>query len=298
MFRHVLVPLDGSALAESVMPAAAWLAARLGAEITLLHLIERDAPGSVHGDRHLVQPGEAEEYLRAMAGRLPAGARVSRHVHTAALSDVPRGIVEHARELGCDLTLLCSHGRGGLRAMLFGRIAQQVLADGRMPVLLIRPPASSGFAAERLLAPLDGDPAHERSLDVATDWVSRAGGVLRLLHVVPTVQTLSGAEAAKGRFAPGAARAWLDLAAEEGAAYLMARQAALAAAGGFKVEAALRRGDPATQIVTEAAEWPADLVVIATHGTLGARAFWAGAVGHPVIAHCRRPLLLVPAQGW
>ncbi len=63
MFKHLLVPLDGSKLAESALPVAAWLAKTLKAPITLLHVIEQDAPEEVHRDRHLTNSDEAEAYL-------------------------------------------------------------------------------------------------------------------------------------------------------------------------------------------------------------------------------------------
>ena len=53
MFKHILIPLDGSRLAETVLPAGVYLAGVLGSTVTLLHVIERDAPQEVHGERHL-----------------------------------------------------------------------------------------------------------------------------------------------------------------------------------------------------------------------------------------------------
>ena len=60
MFKHLLVPLDGSPLAEAALPAAAYLAQKLGASVTLLHVIEQDAPQEIHGERHLTDPDEAQ----------------------------------------------------------------------------------------------------------------------------------------------------------------------------------------------------------------------------------------------
>ena len=73
MFKHLLVPLDGSHLAEAALPAAAYLAEHLGASITLIHIIERDVSGEIHGDHHLTTPDEAHAYLEAVAGRSVPG---------------------------------------------------------------------------------------------------------------------------------------------------------------------------------------------------------------------------------
>ena len=63
MFKNLLVPLDGSSLAESALTVARFLALNLGASVTLLHIIERDAPAAVHSERHLTNSEEALVYL-------------------------------------------------------------------------------------------------------------------------------------------------------------------------------------------------------------------------------------------
>jgi nucleotide-binding universal stress UspA family protein len=71
--RHVLAPLDGSNLAEAVLPIARGLATSLGATITLLHVIEHDAPETIHGEPHLMTAADAEAYLGRVAEELRAG---------------------------------------------------------------------------------------------------------------------------------------------------------------------------------------------------------------------------------
>ena len=125
IFRHILVPLDGSRLAESALTTAVWLARKMDAQVTLVHIIEKNAPSEVHSDRHLVTPEEAAAYLQELS-RLPAlsGLRVETHVHTAEVGDVARSIAEHSAELAPDLIVMCTHGKGGARRLLFGVIAQ------------------------------------------------------------------------------------------------------------------------------------------------------------------------------
>ena len=140
MFKHILVPLDGSHLAEAALPAAAYLAQKLQVPITLAHVIERDAPSKIHGEPHLANETEACAYLDRVAARaFPTELRVKCHVHTSAVSDVARSLVDHAGEFGADLIVMCTHGRGGLRDWLTGTLAQQVLSLGTTPVLLIHP---------------------------------------------------------------------------------------------------------------------------------------------------------------
>src|SRR5687768_6738885 len=123
--HRILVPLDGSALAEAVLPFAMGLAARAGASITLLHVIEQKAPDTVHGQRHLKREEDAAAYLADVAaGCTAAGVTVDTHVHNPAIADVAASIAEHAAELGADLIAIATHGSSGMRGLLMGDIAQ------------------------------------------------------------------------------------------------------------------------------------------------------------------------------
>ncbi len=302
MFKHILVPLDGSAPAEAALPAAAFLAARCGARITLLHIIERDAPASIHGARHLSQPAEATAYLDEIRCRaFPESAQVACHVHEAAMADVAQGVVAHESELAPDLIVMCAHGRRDLHEKIFGRIAQQVVGLGRVPVLLLRPPQAgpAQFACRTILVPEDGQPEHEIGLQLATDLARATGAKLELLFVVPTAATLSGSDAVSSQLLPSATRIMLDLAERGAREHLHQHLTALvggAASPALRAAAQVLRGDPAREVVAAAEKLDADLVVLATHGKAGSEAFWSGSVAAKIIRDCARPLLLVPAQ--
>ena len=302
MFKHLLVPLDGSLPAEAALPVAAFLADKLGAHVTLLHIIERGAPATVHGARHLRQRDEACAYLDEIRQRaFPPNATVLCHVHEAAFADVARGVVEHESELAPDLIVLCAHGSRGLRERIFGRIAQQVVGLGRVPVLLIRPPTGgvAAFDCRAILVPEDGRPEHEIGLQVAADLARPTGAQLNLLFVVPTAATLAGTDAATSQLLPGSTRIMLDLAERGARAHLQQHVAALvggAFSPALSVAAHVLRGDPAREVCALAEKLNADLVVLATHGKAGAAAFWSGSVAAKVIRDCPRPLLLVPAH--
>jgi nucleotide-binding universal stress UspA family protein len=299
MFKHILVPLDGSDLAESVLPAAEYLARVLHARVTLIHIIERDAAPTVHGQRHLTRVDEAEPYLEEIGRQaFPPEVPVGRHVHTAATSHVARGIVEHQHELTPDLIVMCTHGRGGLRGLLYGSIAQQVVGSGRTPVLLLRPESAAArptFLCRSLLAPTDGDPRHEQGLSVAAGLARATEARLHLLSVVPTYGTLSGRHATTGRFMPGTTQAVLELAEQSLQSYLH-KQVSRFRTQGVPATARVCRGDPASAIVEAAETCDADLIVFGTHGKSGTQAFWANSVGAKVLAQTIRPLLLVPVR--
>ena len=299
MFKHILLPLDGSALAESVLPAAVYLARVFGAKITLVHIIEKDGQAVVHGERHLTQPAEAEAYLAQIRQRAFAPeTAVSLHIHESAMQDVAQGIVEHQDELAPDLIVMCSHGRGGFRDLVFGSIAQQVITSGRVPVLLVRPQAADGqksFECRSILAPTDGRPHHEAGLLTAAFLAQATHARLNLIAVAPTLETLAGRQAATGRFMPGATRTMLEIVEDELRSYL-GGMAERFQAEGVAVSALVGRGDPAALIARNAETTHADLIVFATHGKAGTKAFWAHSIGAKVLAQTARPVLMVPIR--
>jgi len=299
MFKHLLVPLDGSRLAEAALPAAAALTGALGARVTLIHVIERSAPQRVHGEPHLSDPAEASAYLNEVAARaFPSVVRVEQHIHTTEVEDVARSIVEHASELGSDLIVMCTHGRSGLRTWLLGSIAQQVIALGVTPVLLVRPDGAAArhaFACRRLLVPLDGNTDHEQGLVVAADLARACGAEVHLLMVVPTLSTLPGEHATAARLLPGATSAWLDMSEEAARAHLQPRVIDWQASG-LPATAEVCRGDPAGAIARTAHRVQADIIVIGTHGKRGMDAFWSGSVAAQVSGRSRVPMLLVPVR--
>ena len=298
MFKHILVPLDGSRLAEAALPYAATLATTLGAAITLIHVIEHDAPSEIHSDRHLTDPEEAAAYLAEVAGRaLPIQAAVDTHVHTNEVRDVARSIVDHADELAPDLIVMCTHGRSGLRDVFVGSIAQQVIARGNTPVLLVTPHdrGEGSFRCRQVLVPLDGDPEHEQGLPVAVKLSEAFGAALHLLMVIPTLETLKGERAATGRMLPGAMRAMLDLREPGGKDYL-AHQLAAIKPTGLSLSGEVARGEVVPNIVEAAARMHTDLIVLGTHGKTGMDAFWSGSVTPRLSGRSDIPLLLVPLR--
>ena len=296
MFKHLLVPLDGSSLAEMALPAAAYLARLLPARVTLLHLVERHPPSEVHHDRHLTNATEAGVYLENIKQRVFAGdVAVECHVHTSEIDDVARSIVEHIDELAPDLIVMCTHGHGGWRRRLFGSKAQQVIALNKTPILLI-PPAQQAlpeFHCAHIVVPLDGNTDHEQGLRVALNLAQISRAAQHLVFVIPTVDRLKGEEAATGRLLPHTMAAILDMQQEEAAEYLGCHIVSLREAG-LTVSAEVARGDAVDAIVAVIKRTQADLIVMGTHGKTGMDAFWSGSLTPVISDRSPVPLLLVP----
>jgi len=296
MFQHLLIPLDGSSLAESSLPYAATLCQALNAAVTLIHIIEYHAPQEIHGERHLREEKEAEEYLKQVARQFfPPGARVGTHVHTEEVRNVARSIAEHAGEMAPDLIVMCTHGESGVFDLV-GSIAQQIIGQGRTPILLVQPgdsPLNVPVTLRKFLIALDGDPEHEQGLKTAEELARVTHASLHLLTVIPTLGTLSGERAAAGRLLPGATSAMLDMTEECTADYLEEKATALRAQG-IPARTTIRRGDPVQQILADSQD--EDLIVLGTHGKAGIDAFWAGSVAPKIVSQTRLPVLLVPAD--
>ena len=299
--KRLLVPLDGSRLAEVVLPVAASLAAHLQAKLTLLTVMERGAPATVHGERHITGAAEAEAYLREVAERCAApGVAIEWHVHPNEEGDVAKSIIDHAADLGADLIILCTHGGGGARRVLFGSVAQQVLRGGTRPVLLIRPLEGQppGIAPRwdlhRLLVPLDGSRPSEAALPVARALGRAYGADVFLLRVVPTLATITGERASTARLVPTATAVSLDLEEREAKVALEAIASQLLAAGA-RASVLIRRGEPAQEVLAVALRMDAELIVMATHGRAGLDAVFSGSVASRVGAKFPRGLLLVRA---
>lgn len=295
MFRHLLVPLDGSRLAETVLPAAAELAARMGAELTLLHVVEPEAPAHVHGDRHLTGREEAARYLEELRGwvaerTVTANARVE-----VSRGDVAERIGREAATIGADLVALCTHGGRGVRGLLFGRVAQQVLARGRVPVFLMPPSArgrEAAFVCQRVLVPLDGTQASEGVLPAAEALAQAFDATLVLESVIPTLATIRGVRGATARLMPLMGAAVLDEEASDAAVYLGQVVARLEEAG-VAVEGVVERGEPVRVLEEAAARHDTDVFAMATHARAGVAAIWEGSTAARLLEKSGKPLLLV-----
>lgn len=298
MLRRLLVPLDGSDLAEAALAEAVCLAGPLGAGITLLHIIEAHAPHAVHDHHHLTQVQEAHEYLDQVAAKLPGTIPVEKHVHENKVQDVAQSIVEHVEELAPDLVVMCTHGKADLKRLLYGSLAQQVVASGVVPVLLAPQGHTFGLGpsgARTVLMPLDGEKAHEEGIPLVVHLTRALGARLHLLTVVQTVHSLRGERAAAASMLPATMSAMLDMETDNAATYL-AELAAQLSTQGLAVTHSVIRGHRVEEILLAATVLSADLIVLATHGRKGTQAFWNASVAPRVLEKSPIPVLLVPAR--
>lgn len=148
-FGRILLPLDGSELAERILPAATALARLYDASFTVLRVLSppfrpglayEDLPVQVDAEAMVEREEAVAEYVEGMAARLRSEGLDARGrvVHGAAPADE---IVQVAAEEDADLVAMATHGRSGLKRLVLGSVADKVLRAGERPVLMHRPPA-------------------------------------------------------------------------------------------------------------------------------------------------------------
>jgi nucleotide-binding universal stress UspA family protein len=193
---------------------------------------------------------------------------------------------------------MCTHGKNGVRELLYGSIAEQVVAHGVTPLLLIKPEAGTPqtFKLDRILVPLDTGPLHDDSLPVTQELALAYKSNVHLLTVIPTFGTISGQTAAAGSLLPATTSALLEINVENAAEDLQEHLDELKQAG-VHVSAEVARGDPATEIVNIAGKLQADMITLTTHRKAGTAAFWARSVAPNVARRARVPILLIPLGG-
>jgi nucleotide-binding universal stress UspA family protein len=144
MFKHLMVPLDGSDLAESALPMVQTIAERFASEITLFRAVQIPLLigdsydfAELHTTFSHEMQQEAEVYLMAKQEALQgAGFTVNCRIVTG--ESAADAILIAADELAVDTIVMSTHGRGGLARWVFGSVADKVLRHARVPILLAR----------------------------------------------------------------------------------------------------------------------------------------------------------------
>jgi len=292
MFRKILVPLDGSELAELALPYAQELAGAFQSEVTLVHVCE---PVETQY-RHMHQL-----YVEKMAGMM--GNRIKRVIPEARVKPVildgepVAGITNYARDNDIGLIVAATHGRSGVMLWAMGSIAQKVIERSATAVLLIRaktpaPKPGKGLF-RRILVPLDGSSNGGAVLPYVEELARQFPSEVVFLQVVVPGQwthTVGGLNYV--RFTEDQ----LERAREQAVDYLNEARARLS---GTKVvtRAEIRIGDTAQEIIKCADEMGASLVAMSSHGRSGTSRWVFGAVAHKVLHAGIKPLLLVRAPG-
>jgi nucleotide-binding universal stress UspA family protein len=147
MFKHILIPTDGSELSEQAVRSGARLARTLKAKVTVMHVLQPVilpfSQGAMYANPDLIEQMQ-NEAKKGGDAYLDRGDRIAQEIGVTAertLSDETqpwRGIVDTAQKLGCDLIVMAAHGRRGLSALIVGSETTKVLTHSTIPVLVYR----------------------------------------------------------------------------------------------------------------------------------------------------------------
>lgn len=282
-FKNILVPLDGSELAERVVPAALYLAEVMESSVTLLTVVAKRSRAAADLLAKAIQTGqfEANLYLQSVRKRyLPSLVPIE----TAVITGKPdKDIIEFAQENEIDLIIMSTHGRSGITRWSFGRTADKVLRRSPCPTVILR--SEHDIRPERfkrVLLPLDGSRLAERVLEPALEMVNAMGVQLFLLQVVEK-QSFYGF---------GHDEAHLNEDIEIAQAYL-AELRERAIPPDVVVHSHVAVGSAADVIVDSAAEQEIDLIIVSSRGDSGFDRWMFGSVAEKVMKGAPCAILVI-----
>jgi len=304
MFERILIPLDGSPRAEQILDQVRRILKREESEILLLRVIEISraldalaAGQRVDTARLLDHEREAAQaYVHDLIRKFP---EKETKIHARVVEGPPaETILEQAKVEGATLIAMTTHGRTGLSRWFMGSVAEKVVRESPVPVLLVRsfrpapggtfePAAPEEPRFEKILVPTDGSPASLEIVGAAEKLAQLYDSEIVVLHV-ETPLILPGTE--MGVVPPLIATP----SAEDPVTALAADRFRHA---GLRVDRQTVLGDPASEIVDQSHAAKIDLVAMSTHGRSGLSRWVMGSVAERVLRHAGVPLLLVRATG-
>jgi nucleotide-binding universal stress UspA family protein len=260
MFKHILVPLDGSELAERAVPCAEQLAGTgettlhlVGVVDLLVHSVWAPVPIYISDDTFARELTQMTTYLGGLEAQLTArGMTVRTSTLTGSVAPI---LLDYERDEGIDLVVMCTHGRSGPARFALGSVAERLLHYGAVPLLMVRA-AGVPVNLTQVVDTLDGSELSEAALSVAERLAGSVVKAVTLLRVVGDAEDRPAAE----RYLEGhAARFRPDQ---------------------ILCTTRVEVGDPAEEILEVAGS--NRLVVMATHGRTGLTRWALGSVADRV----------------
>lgn len=292
--KKILVPVDGSPFAEHALGVALGIAARTGAEVRLAMVAERQRLTEAVWWEVYMQGHQA--YLDGILASLAPSEDPGVDVSGAMLEgDVVECLLDESTEWGADLVVICTHGHGGLSRAWLGSVADAVVHESAVPVLLVRPPEDDvspkpRFVPSRIVVTLDGSNFAEAALSPALDLVTAAGAELALVYVVAFPAQVSS-------YLPDTTarnNEFIAAAEVEGRGYLEQLQGRLSPVVGPIETRVLVSTNPVRGVLEAVDEIGADLIVSASHARQGVSRWILGSVVDKIVRGGSTPVLVVP----
>lgn len=279
MFKKILVPLDGSETAEAILPFAQEVAAKCGAGMLLVTVVQQvgvwDAALTL---QVMEKEGQvAGEYLSEQAAK--AG-----NAKTSVLQgDAAEAILSCAEKEGADLIAISTHGRSGIRRFLFGSVATKLLEASPVPVLFLRPKegedkGAPGAVIKKIIVPLDGSDVAMSILPTVEAFAKAMGATLVFYHAVAPLSVYPGFEAAA---VPAMNNVTDELQTQ--AKQILERAARDAKSRGVEATIIVEMNTAVDGILGAGDQIKADLIAVATHGRSGLGRLVLGSVADGVV---------------
>ncbi len=296
--ERILFPTDFSQCANHALPHVLHLAKHYRAEVFLLHALvlhEADPANAAHPlpsveGLYQVLEQQAESQLMSAAAAHGEDLAKFRCAQLRGIS-AAGAILEYAAGNAIDLIVMGTHGRRGLRRLLLGSVAEEVVRLAPCPVLTVPAPKDGRPAGqvERILVPVDFSEYGKLALSYATQLVALYGARLHLLHVVD--------EVIYPDFYPPIAPSGGSVSEDLRAQSLERLRDLLQQAPAVEGETHVQAGRAPAEIVRFAGQISADLIVIASHGLTGIRHMLLGSVTEQVVRRAPCPVFTVKAFG-
>jgi nucleotide-binding universal stress UspA family protein len=287
MFEKILLPLDGSEIAESAIPYVRELAARLGAEVYLLHVF----PASREPYHHM-----HEIYLEHISELMQAGVQPLDIQVDARAGEPTKAILDYAQEKGITLVTLTTYSPKAAQAQEMGNVSEKVIRSAGVPVFLIRvkegqEPHEGNRLIQRILLPLDGSDASKEAVNYAVNMAKKMDAEIILYSMAETIY-------ARGmdNLVPGAGVNWdkIDAATvKQVSNYLEEIENKIKQEGVNASHVVTLSVDAAHEILEQEKKANADLVVMATRGRSHIARWAFGSVAEKVLRGGSLPLLVV-----
>lgn len=299
MINHILVPLDGSTLAECVLPHVAAIVPATNARVTLLHVLQQPHNGWENAivdpvEWHL-QKQKAEKYFEEIANRLREAGVLG--VEPVILEGSPAGsVIDFARNNNVDLIALSTHGNSGLSGWNVSSVVQKILLRSHKSILLVRAYLPSTTATikiryKRLFVAIDCSIRSEFVLPFAINLAQYHKSQLILETVIERPRIIR-------RLPPP--EDLTELANQlvkknkEAASHYFKQLLAQFSTKDLKIKAHISIGDNPISVLHDLAEESnADLVLLAAHGETGERRWPYGSVATSFIAYGNTSLLIL-----
>lgn len=286
-YNKILVPLDGSELAEKALPYTRTIAKLRTSEVVLFAV--SITPEGYRRDRLL------KSYLDVNAKKLESqGIKVST---TVAYGEVAEEIIQYADKNKVDLIIISTHGYSGIKRWMLGSVSQKVLYGTCTPVLLIKSksPEIGEAAFRKIMVPLDGSPFAETAFPYVAELAKDTETELLLLQVSesPVVPSY-GSRPINPTWEKYRDTLWTEL-QQQASEYLEKIEANLKTKG-LKVTSHIAKGElgeVAQSIMHVAEQENVNLITMATHGRTGVSRWVYGSVANRIVQESTQPILLI-----